>query len=31
MKEGDHDIRRSAQERSDILDNAMGVLRFVDG
>jgi hypothetical protein len=31
MKEGDHDLGCSAQERSNILDNAMGVLRFVDG
>jgi hypothetical protein len=31
MKEGDHDIWCSSQERSNILDNAMGVLRFVDG
>jgi hypothetical protein len=31
MKEGDHDVGCSAQERSDILDNPMGVLGFVDG
>src|SRR5206468_12350328 len=31
MKEGHLDIGCSAQERSDILDNAMGVLGFVDG
>jgi hypothetical protein len=31
MKEGDGDIRCSAQERSNILDNAMGVLGLVDG
>src|SRR5687768_16437005 len=31
MKEGDLDIRCPAQERSNILDNAMGVLGLVDG
>jgi hypothetical protein len=31
MKEGEDNIRCSAQERSDIPDNAMGGLRFVDG
>jgi hypothetical protein len=31
MKEGDGNIRCSAQERSNILDNAMGVLGLVDG
>jgi hypothetical protein len=31
MKESQDDMRRSAQERSNILDNATGVLRFVDG
>jgi hypothetical protein len=31
MKEGDDNIRCSAQERSDIPDHAMGVLRFVNG
>jgi hypothetical protein len=31
VKEGDDDIWYSAQERSNILDNPMGVLGFVDG
>jgi hypothetical protein len=31
MKEGDDDMWCSAQERSNILDNAMGVLGLVDG
>jgi len=31
MKEGDDDIRCSAQERSNILDKPMGVLGLVDG
>jgi hypothetical protein len=31
MKESDGDIRCPAQERSDILDHAMGVLRLVNG
>src|SRR3977135_2823842 len=31
MKEGHGDIRCSTQERSNILDNAMGVFRLVDG
>jgi hypothetical protein len=30
MKESDYDIRCSAQERSNILDNAMGVFGLVD-
>jgi hypothetical protein len=31
MKERDDDFRRSAQERSNVLDNPMGVLGLVDG
>jgi hypothetical protein len=31
MKEGNENIRGSAQERSNILDSAMGVLGLVDG
>jgi hypothetical protein len=31
VKEGDDDIWYSAQERSNILDNAMRVLGLVDG
>jgi hypothetical protein len=31
MKEGDGDIRGSAQERANILDNPMGVLGLVNG
>jgi len=31
MKEGDHDVRCSAQERSNILDNPTGILGLVDG
>jgi len=31
MKEGDHDVRCSAQERSNILDNPTGILGLIDG
>jgi hypothetical protein len=31
VKEGEDEIRRSTQERSHILDDAMGVLGLIDG